>query len=153
MPVLGGVSENEIAFLQKARGASAKTQLAWSWLSEFIIREHLAGSLGNVGPPIVSRCFQFLSDGMIFYNHARKTMFIPFPFPHAQLTAIFTSVLVVVVPILMSEYTTLPWLGARLVSHLTAAASLAQVHRATLRSSGHTVAVKIQYPGLEVLSY
>ena len=112
MPVLGGVSENEIAFLQKARGASAKTQLAWSWLSEFIIREHLAGSLGNVGPPIVSRCFQFLSDGMIFYNHARKTMFIPFPFPHAQLTAIFTSVLVVVVPILMSEYTTLPWLGA-----------------------------------------
>jgi hypothetical protein len=58
-PVLGGVSDNEIAFLQRARGASAKVNLAWHWLSEFIIREHLAGSLGNVGPPIISRIIQF----------------------------------------------------------------------------------------------
>ena len=112
MPVLGGVSENEIAFLQKARGASAKTTLAWSWLSEFIIREHLAGSLGAVGPPIISRIFQFLSDGMIFYNHARKIMFIPFPFPHAQLTAVFTATLMLVVPLIMGEFTSYLWLGA-----------------------------------------
>lgn len=32
-----------------------------------------------------------------------------------------------------------------------AAASLAQVHRATLKDTGETVAVKIQYPGLEAL--
>jgi len=114
MPVLGGVSENEIAFLQKARGASAKTTLAWSWLSEFIIREHLAGSLGAVGPPIISRIFQFLSDGMIFYNHARKIMFIPFPFPHAQLTAVFTATLMFVVPLIMGEFTDYLWLGALL---------------------------------------
>jgi hypothetical protein len=63
--VLGGVSDGEIKMLQRARGAQAKTQLAWNWLSEFMIREHLAGSMGKVGPPIVSRCFQFLSDGMI----------------------------------------------------------------------------------------
>ena len=63
--VVGGVSENEVKQLQKARGASAKTQLAWYWLSEFIAREHLAGSSGVVGPPIISRLFQFLSDGMI----------------------------------------------------------------------------------------
>jgi hypothetical protein len=51
LPVLGGVSDNEIRFLQMARGPYAKTQLCWAWLSEFIIREHLAGSLGPVGPP------------------------------------------------------------------------------------------------------
>lgn len=114
MPVVGGVSENEIAFLQKSRGASAKTTIAWGWLSEFIIREHLAGSLGAVGPPIISRIFQFLSDGMIHYNHARKIMFIPFPFPHAQLTAVFTTTLVFVVPLLMTEFTGLIWLGCLL---------------------------------------
>ena len=114
MPVIGGVSENEIAFLQKSRGASAKTTIAWGWLSEFIIREHLAGSLGAVGPPIISRIFQFLSDGMIHYNHARKIMFIPFPFPHAQLTAVFTATLVFVVPLLMTEFTGLIWLGCLL---------------------------------------
>ena len=114
MPVIGGVSENEIAFLQKSRGKAAKTTIAWSWLSEFIIREHLAGSLGAVGPPIISRIFQFLSDGMIYYNHARKIMFIPFPFPHAQLTAFFTATLVFVVPLLMTEFTGLTWLGCLL---------------------------------------
>ena len=76
LKVIGGVSDAEIRFLQMARGPYAKTQLAWSWLSEFIVREHLAGSLGKVGPPIISRIFQFLGDGMIYYNHARKIMFI-----------------------------------------------------------------------------
>lgn len=76
LKVIGGVSDAEIRFLQMARGPYAKTQLCWQWLSELIIREHLAGGLGKVGPPIVSRCFQFLGDGMIYYNHARKVMFI-----------------------------------------------------------------------------
>lgn len=65
MLVLGGVSEYEIKQLQLARGASAKTTLAWYWLSEFIGREHIAGSTGEIGAPIISRLFQFLSDGMI----------------------------------------------------------------------------------------
>ena len=104
LPVLGGVSDNEIAFLQKAKGASAKVNLAWHWLSEFIIREQLAGSLGDVGPPIISRIFQFLSDGMVFYNHARKVMFIPFPFPHAQISAFFVFTIMFTVPLLMLEY-------------------------------------------------
>ncbi len=114
LPVLGGVSDNEIAFLQRARGPSAKTTLAWHWLSEFIIREHLAGSTGAVAPPIISRLIQFLSDGMIFYNHARKTMFIPFPFPHAQLSAFFVFTVMFAVPLLMDEYANNIYLGALL---------------------------------------
>eukprot|EP00978_Attheya_sp_CCMP212_P008998 scaffold21187_cov54-Attheya_sp.AAC.3 len=114
MPVLGGVSENEIAFLQRAKGPSAKVTLVWMWLSEFIIREHLAGSTGDVGPPIISRLIQFLSDGMIYYNHARKIMYIPFPFPHAQLSAFFILVITFAVPFLMDQYSNERWLGALL---------------------------------------
>ena len=114
LPVLGGVSKNEIKFLQKARGPSAKVTLAWHWLSEFIIREHLAGSLGKVAPPIISRLIQFLSDGMIFYNHARKTMYIPFPFPHAQISAIFVVIIVAAVPLLMDEYSNNIYVGSAL---------------------------------------
>mmetsp|Transcript_17813 Transcript_17813/g.20302 ORF Transcript_17813/g.20302 Transcript_17813/m.20302 type:complete len:560 (+) Transcript_17813:218-1897(+) len=110
--VLGGVSDNEIAFLQRARGPSAKVTLAWHWLSEFIIREHLAGSLGAVGPPIISRIIQFLSDGMIYYNHSRKTMYIPFPFPHAQISAFFVFTMIFSVPLLMDEYSNNIYLGA-----------------------------------------
>lgn len=110
--VIGGVSDNEIAFLQRAKGPLAKTQLAWQWLTEFIMREHLAGSTGDVAPPIVSRIVQFLSDGMIYYNHARKIMFVPFPFPHAQLSAFFVMVMLLAVPLLMHQYTNETWLGA-----------------------------------------
>eukprot|EP00956_Cyclotella_meneghiniana_P019511 scaffold33389_cov91-Cyclotella_meneghiniana.AAC.5 len=111
MLVLGGVSDNEIAFLQRARGPYAKTQLCWSWLSEFAIREHLAGSMGDVGPPIVSRVVQFLSDGMKHYNEARKIMWIPFPFVHAQLSAFFIAAVTGCVPFLMKQYANQAWLG------------------------------------------
>jgi len=114
MPVLGGVSDNEIIRLQRAKGALAKTQLVWYWLSEFVTREHLAGSTGKVGPPIISRVHQFLSDGMVFYNHARKIMFIPFPFPHAQISSFCIFVMVVYVPFLMDQYTEEEWVGASL---------------------------------------
>jgi len=114
LPVLGGVSDSEIYFLQMARGPNAKVQLCWQWLSEFIIREHLTGSLGEVGSPIISRVMQFLGDGMLHYNQARKVMFIPFPFPHAQLSAFAIILVTAAVPFLMDQYTNEAWLGALL---------------------------------------
>lgn len=114
MLVIGGVSDNEIAFLQRARGPYAKTQICWCWISEFVIREHLAGSLGAVGPPIISRIVQFLSDGMKHYNEARKITWIPFPFVHAQLSAFFIFVVAVCIPFLMNQYANQAWLGGTL---------------------------------------
>jgi predicted membrane chloride channel (bestrophin family) len=114
LAVIGGVSDNEIRFLQMARGPYAKTQLCWNWLSEFVIREHLSGSTGKVGPPIISRIIQFLSDGMIYYNHARKIMQVPFPFPSAQLSAIYIFFMMFAVPVMMDQYAREAWLGALL---------------------------------------
>ena len=75
LSILGGVSDQEIRMLQTARGALAKTQLCWFWLSEFLTREYEDGAHGA----LLSRCMQFLSDGMLSYNEARKIMFNPFP--------------------------------------------------------------------------
>ena len=111
LPVLGGVSDAEIRFLQTARGPYAKTQLCWFWLSEFVTREHLAGSTGAVGPPIISRIIQFLGDGMIYYNHARKITFIPFPFAHAQLSVIYVLALIPTVAFLMDQYVRELWIA------------------------------------------
>lgn len=79
LTVVGGVSNAEIRQLQMARGPYAKTQLAWNWVSEFMVREHLAGSTGMVGDALISRTMQFLGNGMFHYNQARKVMIIPFP--------------------------------------------------------------------------
>lgn len=118
LPVLGGISDSEIKFLQRARGPYAKAQMALGWLQEFLIREHVDGSLGGVHAAIVSRLVQFLSDGMLSYNHARQIMYIPFPFPHAQLSAFFTLSMTLAVPFLMDQYTNLLLIGS-LISFLT----------------------------------
>jgi len=110
--VYGGVSDAEIQQLQAARGPYAKVTLCSMWLQEFVVREHLAGSLGNVGPPIISRLFQFMSDGMVGYNQARKIMWIPFPFPHAQIAALFVWVSIVCIPLMLLQYANYLWLGA-----------------------------------------
>ena len=98
--VLGGVSDEEMEELSKARGPEAKVSLCSMWLQEFITREYMAGSTGAVAPPILSRLYQFNSDGLLGYNQSRKISYIPFPFPHAQLTIFFIGVCVLVFPLL-----------------------------------------------------
>jgi predicted membrane chloride channel (bestrophin family) len=104
--VIGNVSDAEIELLQAARGPQAKVALCSMWLQEFISREYLSGSTGNVAPPIISRLYQFVSDGMAGYNQARKIAYIPFPFPHAQITTLFVLVIVGFIPVLMLTYLT-----------------------------------------------
>jgi len=111
--VLGGVSNSEIQFLQMAKGPHAKAALALGWLKEFIIREHLEGSLGSeVHPAFISHVANHLSDGMMHYHQARKIMYIPFPFPHAQLSAFFSVVMIVAVPYLIQHITNVLWMGS-----------------------------------------
>jgi predicted membrane chloride channel (bestrophin family) len=98
--VLGGVSDAECQMLQSARGPYGKVALCTMWLQEFISREYMAGSTGGVAPPIISRLFQYTSDGMVGYNQARKIAYIPFPFPHAQLTSWYVFVLMIILPVL-----------------------------------------------------
>jgi hypothetical protein len=66
--VLGGVSDGEIHALQNARGPYAKVALVSMWLEEYISRETLAGSTGEVPAPLLSRIFPFISDGISSYN-------------------------------------------------------------------------------------
>uniref|UniRef100_A0A7S4K9I6 Uncharacterized protein n=1 Tax=Odontella aurita TaxID=265563 RepID=A0A7S4K9I6_9STRA len=107
--VIGGVSDAEIQLLQCARGPLAKVALCSMWLQEFISREYLNGSTGPVAPPIISRLFQYTSDGMVGYNQARKVAYIPFPFPHNQVTAFFTLFTIVYLPVLFLTYIRTLW--------------------------------------------
>ena len=102
--VLGGVSDYEAHRLQQARGSMAQLALCQLWLKEFIAREHLNGSTGEVAPPIVGRVLHFLTDAIAAYHQCRKVAYIPFPFPHAQMTSLFVVLLLGVFPILYVGY-------------------------------------------------
>jgi hypothetical protein len=103
-PVIGGISDREAQMLQSARGPTAKVALVNFWFNEFVIREHLHGSMGKVSGPIISRIQQYQSDGFLWYNSARKLSYIPFPFPHAQITTIFVLVSIFTLPVLMISF-------------------------------------------------
>mmetsp|Transcript_1643 Transcript_1643/g.2105 ORF Transcript_1643/g.2105 Transcript_1643/m.2105 type:complete len:343 (-) Transcript_1643:81-1109(-) len=103
--VIGGVSDREMKALRAARGMVAKVTIVKLWVEAFISREYMAGATGKVAPPILSRLYQYISDGMIGYHQARKISFVPFPFPHAQLTALFNLVMLVFMPIMMISFT------------------------------------------------
>jgi predicted membrane chloride channel (bestrophin family) len=102
--VLGGVSDREVELLQRARGPYAKLSLCTMWFHEFLTRESLSGSTGNMPGAILSRLYQFTSDGVAGYNHARKVAYVPFPFPHAQITAVFSLAIIFIFPLLYFEY-------------------------------------------------
>jgi hypothetical protein len=61
--VIGGISDNEARCLRQTNGPTAQMALCTMWLKEFVTREHLNGSTGNIAPPIVGRVHQFISDG------------------------------------------------------------------------------------------
>lgn len=102
--VIGGVSDNEITMIQKARGPFAKVSLIHMWILEFLSRETMAGSTGVVHPNLIGTLFGLLSDFMAAYNHARMISKNPFPFVHAQLTSFFVLMVVGLLPILMLNY-------------------------------------------------
>ena len=48
------------------------------------------------------------------YNTAMKIMFVPFPYPHEQLSSVVVIPLLILLPFMMSEYTSRYWIGAAL---------------------------------------
>lgn len=109
LSVLGGISDNEIQLLQQARGPYSKVILISMWIQEFIVREHLNGSTGTISPPVISRLYQCISDGMNGYNQARKVAYVPFPFPNAQIASFFSLAIIFIFPILYDTYINLFW--------------------------------------------
>lgn len=107
--VIGGVSDKECELLMAAHGPYAQMALCNMWLKEFISREYLHGSTGDVAPPIVGRVFQFISDGVTGYNQSRKIAYVPFPFPHAQMTAFFSLTILFIFPILYYSFVNNLW--------------------------------------------
>jgi hypothetical protein len=105
--VLGGASDKECEMLMKAKGPYAQMALCNMWLKEFISREYLNGSTGNIAPPIVGRVYQFISQGVASFNQCRKIAYVPFPFPHSQLVVYFSVSNNVCTYILLHKYGTI----------------------------------------------
>mmetsp|Transcript_67527 Transcript_67527/g.162101 ORF Transcript_67527/g.162101 Transcript_67527/m.162101 type:complete len:598 (-) Transcript_67527:31-1824(-) len=86
---LSGIDGESLAYLRKQY---AKRDVVLAWIQRLIIDNHNEGVI-SVAPPILTRVFQELSNGIVSVNDARKFTTIPLPFPFGQVVMVLLTVL------------------------------------------------------------
>lgn len=109
--ILGKVSKEETSeldgVLNPTVGSSEQVQpdrvnMVMGWINEDI--NELVPIVG-IPPPIMSRCYQELSNGMLGCTQATKMADIPFPFPFLQLMELLLICYTCLVPIYAANFT------------------------------------------------
>ena len=98
--VLGGVSPAERAALL---GSAERVHIVLGWLTRLLVRRRNRGGLAQAEAPIVSRVYQVLSDGTLWYHAALKVVDTPFPFAYAQLNAATCFVNLAIFPVIVAD--------------------------------------------------
>merc|ERR1712232_1318293 len=60
-----------------------KVELLFEWIQQLVV-ENISSGVLSIPPPILSRSFQELANGMVEHHNALKIAEIPYPFPYAQ---------------------------------------------------------------------
>jgi len=91
------------------RDSNCKPELAFQWIQQFIVENIQTGIL-SIPPPLLSRAFQELANGMVEFHEALKVSSIPFPFPYAQTCDFLLLVHGLMTPVVVSQWVNgLPW--------------------------------------------
>lgn len=88
MPIIEGISTPEVTAITEHRNKYTRdrTYTIFLWIVQDLTNQVQSNGL-NVPPPICSRLYQELSNGMLAFNNAMKIHDTPFPFPYSQIMA------------------------------------------------------------------
>jgi len=103
--VLAFPSREEILLLEQAND---KPNVLCLWIIQGIIIM-IRKDLLDIPPPIVSRVFQELSNGMLGFNQAHKVAMTPFPFPFAQMMSVLLCTVYLIMPFYIDLFTQNPY--------------------------------------------
>ena len=107
MPVLGGVSRDERAFLARLDSETRVNALFAQVLGTVNGRRGVGGV--GVDAPVLSRCHQELSAGMHGWQQCCKLEDTPFPFPYAQVVSFVLAVFAVSYPLIAASQASGKW--------------------------------------------
>ena len=82
--------------------------LANAWLIRLMGVRRAEGGI-NVVPPVLSRFYQLLGDGHLFFQNCKKIRDTPFPFPYAQLMRALLTLLIFTAPFTIVQYMENNW--------------------------------------------
>jgi len=97
--------------LMALKFSTCKVELVFSWIQMLIV-ENIGTGVLSIPPPILSRSFQEIANGMVKFQDALKITYIPFPFPYAQTCQYVLIVHWCIVPFVVAQWVTSPvWAG------------------------------------------
>eukprot|EP00443_Scrippsiella_acuminata_P077615 CAMPEP_0115379490 /NCGR_PEP_ID=MMETSP0271-20121206/4559_1 /TAXON_ID=71861 /ORGANISM="Scrippsiella trochoidea, Strain CCMP3099" /LENGTH=398 /DNA_ID=CAMNT_0002802695 /DNA_START=196 /DNA_END=1389 /DNA_ORIENTATION=- len=95
--------------LLQIQQTDCKVELVYQWIQQIVV-ENVKMQVLSVPPPILTRAFQELSNGMVKYHDAMVIAHVPFPFPYMQTSEILLILHWVFTPLLMCTWTVAwPW--------------------------------------------
>jgi len=107
--VLGGLNQNERQALEKdcngrPFSSEARVAMVQSWFMRRLIarQKFEQGESSATSPPILSRLYQVISDGGLWFSHASKIAITPFPLPYHNLIGILLWSYTFLVPFLIN---------------------------------------------------
>eukprot|EP00928_Gymnodinium_smaydae_P047593 TRINITY_DN31779_c0_g1_i1.p1 TRINITY_DN31779_c0_g1~~TRINITY_DN31779_c0_g1_i1.p1 ORF type:complete len:486 (-),score=90.23 TRINITY_DN31779_c0_g1_i1:224-1681(-) len=99
-----GFDEDALAAIKHS---TSKVELVFSWIQFFVVDNILTGVL-SIPPPILSRAFNEIANGMVAFHDAIQISYIPFPFPYAQTCDCLLVLHWVVMPFVASQWVSHP---------------------------------------------
>jgi len=109
LPVLGGLRPDERAALEAdSQGNLLSTDARVAMVEGWFMRRLIArqkfeqGESSSTSPPILSRLYQVISDGTLWFGAASKVAITPFPFPYHNIIAVFLWMYTILCPILIN---------------------------------------------------
>jgi len=93
LEVINGIDEQAVNQMNLDR-VTDDVYLAYAWIQDELMVRISQGGLA-VPPPIATRIWQDLTNGMQGYNDAHIILDTPFPFPYAQILAVLLALLTV----------------------------------------------------------
>mmetsp|Transcript_110835 Transcript_110835/g.313629 ORF Transcript_110835/g.313629 Transcript_110835/m.313629 type:complete len:526 (+) Transcript_110835:8-1585(+) len=88
--------------------SQSKVELVYQWIQQLLVESTDSGIIA-APPPIVSRVFQELCNGLLQFHDALKISTIPFPFPYAQTCDCLLMIHWVVTPLVIAQWVSHPF--------------------------------------------
>lgn len=100
--------------LEAVRDSRCKTELVFQWVQQLVV-DNIRSNVLSIPPPVLTRCFQELSNGMVAFHCAIKIASVPFPFPYAQTCNLLLVIHWVLTPVVASNWSS-SWYSALIFS-------------------------------------
>lgn len=99
-----GLDETSLMTLMQS---DSKVTLIVQWINTLVL-EHVSSGALTIPPPILTRAFQQLANGMVAFQNSVKISSTPFPFPYAQACDALLLMHFIATPLVVAQWSTEP---------------------------------------------